>query len=267
MSEFCWRRIRLVVACLVMLGWPAVMSPSKAFAIALPEFTGHTSGQYATVNYAVLSPFDAFAGVLAGAYVPAQGNSGFDASKYTYLYQVASTGSPPINHIYTSLQSEFSNSRPVSTTTIGAFVSGNLRLDFLNGGTIVNATGNNLQGASSLGIAARIVSGPEQIGVLTNPQFSGNQAHPYWTFQGILGSGLTGPLVGYQSTFAPTFSTGFLDGIAWAGPGSIASPAGGPVMLPNAFASSAPEPSTVLLIGSGLLGVMAWRRTKQTRPL
>lgn len=250
--------VGLVIGILMMAG-----APSKTQAVPLPGFTGNFSGGFFVVNYAVLSPFDSFAGVLAGAYVPAQGNSGFDATKYTYLYQVASTGSSPYNHIYTSLQSEFSNSRPVSTTTIGAFVSGNLRLDFLNGGTIVNATGNNLQGASGLGIAARTVSGPEQIGVLTNPRFSGNQTHPYWTFQGILGSGLTGPLVGYQSTLGPTFTTGFLDGFAEFSPGGPGFLAGGFATLPNAISTSAPEPNAALLIGSGVVGLLAWRRKRR----
>lgn len=147
MSEVCWRRIRLIVACLVMLGCLYVTSPSNAFAVALRGFTGFTGDQYGIINYAVLSPFDSFAGVLAGAYVPRPGDPAFDASKYTYLYQVASlptlTGAGlPIR--WESFEAETRPSRPVSTTTVGTFASGNLRLDFLNGGTVVNAAGNNL---------------------------------------------------------------------------------------------------------------------------
>lgn len=82
-------------------------------------------------------------------------------------------------------------------------------------GAIVRATGNNLQGANSLGIAARTVSGPEQIGVLSVPEFSGRQTHPHYSFLASpigLPSGLTGSLVGYQSTVGPTCTVGLLMG-------------------------------------------------------
>lgn len=260
MSEFCGNRGRLVVACLVMLGSFYATSPSKVHAVPLPGFTGYTGDKYVTINYAVLSPFDAFAGVLAAAYVPAMGNSAFDASKYTYLYQVASPVSTGLQVSWDSLEANSRQSHPVSATTVGAFASGNFRLDFLNGGTIVNTTGNNLQGPGSFGIAARTVSGAEQIQVV--PNFCCGRGLPNWGF-GKLSPGFTSPLVGYQSNFAPAFDIGAVNGFSFA-----------PITernffyeLPNAYATSAPEPSTVLLIGSGLLGMIAWRRTKQTRPL
>lgn len=96
----------------------------------------------------MLSPFDSFAGVLAGAYVPRPGDAAFDASKYN-LYQVASlptlTGTG-VQVRWEWLEPESRASLPISATTVGWFASGNLRLDFLNGGAIVNAAGNNLQG-------------------------------------------------------------------------------------------------------------------------
>jgi len=263
MNRLLGRRFRVAIVGLVMGMLMVPGLPSKLQAVPLPGFTGNVEiAGLGIVNYAVLSPFDSFAGVLAGAYAPAQGNSGFDSSKYTYLYQVANTSSFPPNRIVTSFQSEFTNSRPVSTTTVGAFASGNLRLDFLNGGAIVNAMGNSLQGAANLGIAARIVSGPEQIGILTNPTFSGSRTHPYWTFQNILGSGLTGPLVGYQSNVGPTFTTGFLDGFASFGSSTPGVLSGGFATVPNAISTSAPEPNGALVIGSGIIGLLAWRRTR-----
>ena len=114
---------------------------------------------------------------------------------------------------------------PVSTTKVGAFASVNLRLDFLNGG-------------------------------------SGSQVHPYWAFQNLLGSGLTGPLVGYQSTLGPTFTNGFLDGFADFGPSTPGVLTGGFATVPNAISTSAPEPNVALVIGSGVMGLLVWRRKR-----
>lgn len=253
----------------MMLMGPIVATPSKALAVAIPGFTGYTGDQFGIINYAVLSPFDSFAGVLAGAYVPRPGDPAFDAGKYTYLYQVASlptlTGSG-VQVQWNGLEPETRRSLPISATTVGWFASGNLRLDFLNGGAIVNAAGNNLQGTGGLGIAARTVSGPELITVIA-PTCCG-RGTVNWGFGG-LSPGFTSPLVGYQSNFAPSFGNGQLNGfIAPPGfDGLIERASGGPI--PNAYASatSAPEPGTVLLIGSGLLGVLAWRRANHMRRL
>lgn len=147
MKRFLWKRVRAGLVCVTLMGAALVTNPSMARAVAIPAFTGYGGGDTIIINYAVLSPFDSFAGVLAAAYVPAPGNSGFDASKYTYLYQVTNPLSSPLAPFGARLESLEPTARhtvPVSTTTIGAFASGNLRLDFLNGGTIVNATGNNL---------------------------------------------------------------------------------------------------------------------------
>lgn len=248
--------VAVVCTTVFLFGFP--FTHSRSHAIPLPGFTGHTDVGPAIMNFAVLSPFDPFSSVLAGAYVPAQGNPNFDPSKYTYLYQVAVPTSS--NRTFTSFQPQFALSTPVSTTSIGSFASpsGNFRLDFLNGGSIVNAIGNNLQGPNSFGIAARTVSGPAQIGISSNPSLYGSQVHPYWTFlpQGALGltAGVTSPLVGYQSNIAPTFSSGWLDAFI---PGGI--PAGKFASVPNAIA---PEPGTVVLFCSGFVGLAVWRRKR-----
>lgn len=253
------RTVRAAFVCLFLVAAVLVTNPSKAVAVAIPGFTGHAGGDTIIINYAVLSPFDSLAGVLAGAYVPAPGNSGFDASKYTYLYQVTNPLSSPLAPFGARLESLEPIARhtvPVSTTTIGVFASGNLRLDFLNGGSIVNATGNNLQGANGLGIAARIVSGPEQINVLSNPTLSAGQTHPYWGFG--IGVGLTSPLVGYQSTIGPTFATALVNGVEVSA-GAFTSFF---IDVPNSVSTSAPEPNAALVVGSGIIGLLAWRRKR-----
>lgn len=270
MSRLCWGRVRLSVACLVMLGsFVVATTPSKTFAVPLPGFTGYIEGTgfypY-VVNYAVLSPYDSFAGVLAAAYVPALGNTGFDASKYTYLYQIANPGTQPLSSFsatYAAFEPVAAQSNPVSSTTVGAFASGNFRLDFVNGGAVVNANGNNLQGADTLGIAARTVSGPNGVG--SNPPFSGGPTHPYWAFS--TSPGFTTPLLGYQSTLGPTSATSLLSGFAFDAENNFGGFLSAFPSVPNAVSANAPEPSTLLLIGSGLVGLVVWRRTKQTRSL
>jgi hypothetical protein len=260
MLRFDRQLMGIPLICLALAGVISVATPPTVQAVPLPGFTGHDLSGFAIVNYAVLSPFDSFSGVLAGAYVPAQGNSGFDASKYTYLYQVANPLSSPVSTTWGALEPEGRHSQTVSATTVGAFASGNFRLDFLNGGSVVNASGNNLQGADTLGIAARTVSGANGVG--SNPAFSGNLSHPYWAFN--VSPGATSPLLGYQSTVGPTFtSSGLLTGFI----NSDFAPLSVFPSLPNAFGSStaAPEPATLLLIGSGLLGIVTWARKQRPR--
>ena len=267
MRRISWRQVCGVVLCAVLLVSPIVASPSQALAVAIPGFTGYVGDQFGIINYAVLSPFDSFAGILAGAYVPRPGDAAFDASKYTYLYQVASLPALTASGSqvqWLGLEPETRRSLPISATTVGWFASGNLRLDFLNGGAIVNTTGNNLQSVGSLGIAARTVSGAELITVIA-PTCCG-RGTVNWGFGGLT-PGFTSPLVGYQSNFAPSFGNAALNGI-FAPPGFdgfIEKASGGPI--PNAYATSAPEPGTVLLIGSGLFGMLLWRRTKCMRRL
>lgn len=255
--------VRVAFIYVILMGAAIVTIPSKTMAVAIPGFTGHAESETIVINYAVLSPFDAFASVLAGAYVPAPGNSVFDASKYTYLYQVTNPLSSPLAPFgarWESLEPTAAFTVPVSTTTIGAFASGNLRLDFLNGGTIVNATGNNLQGVDTLGIAARIVSEPEQVSVSSNPTLSSGPTHPYW---GVgVGVGLTSPLVGYQSSLAPTFATALVNGVEL----SVGAFTSAFVEVPNAIPTSAPEPTSLLPLSSGAAGLMFLRRKiRQTR--
>jgi hypothetical protein len=91
--------------------------------------------------------------------------------------------------------------------------------------------------------------------ILSNP--FGGQSHPYSTFlnQG-LAPGLTSSLFGYQSDNGPIFTTGLLQGDVFGPGGTFAAPISMFVAVPGA---GAPEPGTMLLIGSGALGLFAWR--------
>ncbi len=123
MRRISWRQVCGVVLCAVLLVSPIVASPSQALAVAIPGFTGYVGDQFGIINYAVLSPFDSFAGILAGAYVPRPGDAAFDASKYTYLYQVASlptlTGTG-VQVRWNGLEPESRASLPISATTVTA---------------------------------------------------------------------------------------------------------------------------------------------------
>lgn len=262
MTRSTWNKSRIAGACMAIFGWISVGPHTAADAVPMYGFTGHdvpfsaAPGISATVNYAVLPPFDPLGSLLSQAYVPAAGNPGFDSSKYTYLYQVANGSSSHVT--WGSFQPQFSVWTPVSTTSTGSFATGNVRLDFLNGGSHVNASGNNLQGAHSFGIASRTVSGPERMEVLSNPW--GGRSHPYSTFlnQGVA-PGLTSPLFGFQSSNGPTFTTGLLQGDLYGPGGAYAAPVSLFAAVPTA---GAPEPGTMLLIASGALGLFAWRRAK-----
>lgn len=259
MNRFDWKKLSVCIVCVAVCGLLSPFAHTTAHAVPLYGFTGNdvpfsvSSTIAATVNYAVLPPFDPFGTMLSQAYVPAQGNPGFDSSKYTYLYQVAN---PPSSHVvWTSFQPQASVVTPVSTTSTGSFASGSFRLDFLNGGSIVNASGNNLQGTQSFGIGARTVSGPERMEVLSNP--FGGQTHPYSTFlnQGLT-AGITTPIFGFQSSNGPTFTTGLLQGEVLGPGGAFVGPMS---MFASVPIAGAPEPGTLLLIGSGALGIVAWR--------
>lgn len=269
MFRFDRQLMSILIICLALSGIVFVSIPPAAQAVPIPGFTGFTGDQFGVINYAVLSPFDSFAGVLAGAYVPRPGDPAFDPSKYTYLYQVASLPGLTATGVqvhWNNLEPEIRRSLPISATTVGWFASGNLRLDFLNGGAIVNTTGNNLQGTGSLGIAARTVSGAELISVIA-PTCCG-RGMVNWGFAGLT-PGFTSPLVGYQSSYAPTFGLGQINGfIAPPGLDILIDRASGGA-IPNAYATatSASEPGSALLIGSALLGMWLWQRTKSPRRL
>ena len=107
MFRFDRQLMGIPIICLALAGLITVATPPTVRAVPLPGFTGYADlSGFAIVNYNGLSPFDSFAGVLSGAYVPAQGNSGFDASKYTYLYQVANPLSSSVSTTWGALEPE-----------------------------------------------------------------------------------------------------------------------------------------------------------------
>jgi hypothetical protein len=239
---------------------------APSYAVPLPAFTGHSENLNSVVNFAVLPPGDPFLTVLnplfqAGANAPANLNP----HEFTYLYQVTNYGS----------SSSFSDITDLSfqprggTTTMGSFATTGLRADFLDGGRMLDATGRlstvnflvsgckfpacagdgpggDLDGAKGFGVAVGETPSA-QVTVKADGKASGSGNLLSWQFNGFSG-GLTSPVFGFQSQDGP--------GLAFANQ-SVRGGVGEILILPVA---SAPEPGTLWLLGSGIVGVAWWRR-------
>lgn len=230
-------------------------------AVPIPEFTGHSVGQFYTVNFAVLPPSDPFLGLLSPLFVPAESAPKLDAGEFTYLYQIA-------NPNYHASLNSFTLSDDARATTIGSFANSSLRVDFLDQGSVVNVpdirssacsfpncagdgAGGNLDGAKHFGIAVSANAAPgTTVSASAQSLAPGNQIA--WAFTSTGSFVGTTPVFGYQSLNGPALGTGVLGGVA---PGPRIRE-----WVSGIATSTAPEPSTALLIGSGLFGLFAWRR-------
>jgi len=228
-------------------------------AVPIPEYTGHSVGQFYTVNFAVLPPSDPFLSLLSPLFVPAESAPKLDAGEFTYLYQIANP-----NH-RVSLNS-FTLSDDARATTIGSFGNASLRVDFLDQGSVVNVPdvrssacsfpscagdgpGGNLDGAKHFGIAISANAAPgTTVSASAQSLAPGNQIA--WVIKGSF-FGST-PVFGYQSLNGPALGAGVLGGVA---PGPRIKE-----WVSGIATATAPEPSTALLVGSGLFGLFAWRR-------
>ncbi len=171
-----FRSMQVLLVALAIMGLIAPVSTSHAVPIPplgdplrlvgdpLQFFTGNAAapGVGAVVNFAVLPPGSAFNGLLSNYYTPSSGSPVFNDTRYTYLYQVANTSTSTLNNFTLPKTGPFPGGVCLGVPrecghgafSTGSFTSGNVRLDFLNNGALVNAQGNNLQGAGSFGIAA-----------------------------------------------------------------------------------------------------------------
>ena len=245
---------------------PPLGDPLRLVGDPLQHFTGHSAGALGTntvINFAVLPPGSVFNGLLSNNYTASSGSPGFNDTRYTYLYQVANTSSAPLALTNFTLPKTGPFPGGVclgvplncghGAFSTGSFNAGNFRLDFLNGGAVVNAQGNNLQGAGNFGIAGRTVSGNSVINVAASPFGARDVSWQFQSQAGGIAPGSTSPLLGYQTNDGPVIGTGILTGKFANGTFFSTTVSGIAV---------APEPGTILLLGSGLGGLVAWRRTK-----
>jgi hypothetical protein len=272
------RHMRLAAFCMSAIASLSPLVPALCFAVPLGEFTGYSQGSVRgadiVVNFAVLPPGDSFLPLLSDSFRPGTGATSLDSHQYTYLYQVANNSGPRVF--------DFLLSDSVKATTAGSFDNGNVRLNFLDQGTPVNATGSsfqsscsllgplcagdgpgkNLDGAKNLGIGGITVSDAQRVTVSTTLT---SQRAPDWTFTSAqpsqaLAPGLTSPLFGYQSSNGPLIGTGGFE-IEFHDTGTRPDAIFG---IPIAGGVSAPEPTSLLLIGSGFLGLVAYRTRSRT---
>ena len=250
---------------------PPLGDPLRLVGDPLQFFTGSSAGALGpgtVVNFAVLPPGSAFNGLLSNNYTASPGSPGFNDTRYTYLYQVAntSTSSVALNNFTLPQTGPFPGSLclgvPVNcghgAFSTGSFNAGNLRLDFLNNGALVNAQGNNLQGAGSFGIAGTTVSGNSLISVAASPFGARDVSWQFQSQAGGIAPGSTSPLLGYQTNDGPVIGSGTISGTLANGTFFSTTVSGIAV---------APEPGTILLLGSGLVGLIGWRRKRLGSPV
>lgn len=247
------------------------------YAVTLEDFTGYSQGLVrggdVVVNFAVLPPGDSFLTLLSDSYRPGTGAAGLDSHQYTYLYQIANNSGPRVF--------DFVMPDSVKATTVGSFDKGTVSLGFVDQGVAVSASGSssqsscslsgplcagdgpgkNLDGSKGLGFAGSAVSDAQRVTISTTliPQRQLD-----WTFTSAsssqgLAPGLTSPLFGYQSASGPLIGNGGFE-IEFHDTGTRPDAILG---IPVSGGVSAPEPATLLIFGSGFLGLLA--RGKRSR--
>lgn len=274
-----FRSMQVLLVALAIMGSIAPVSTSHAVPIPplgdplrlvgdpLQFFTGSAAalGSGTVVNFAVLPPGSVFNGLLSNNYTASSGSPGFNDTRYTYLYQVANTSTSTLANFTLPKTGPFPGSLCLGVPlncghgafSTGSFNAGNFRLDFLNNGALVNAQGNNFQGAGSFGIAGQTVSGNSLINVVASPFGARDVSWQFQSQAGGIAPGSTSPLLGYQTNDGPVIGSGIITGTLANGTFFSTTVSGIAV---------APEPGTILLLGSGLVGLIGWRRKRIGSP-
>ena len=248
--------------------WLSIIIPSNA--IPLNDFTGHSENLSSVVNFAVLPPGDPFTQVLKPFFQGGNGStSSLNPQQFTYLYQITNhLGPSPFSQL-----NDFALFRTGQATTVGTFNPPGFRVDFLDQGKVVDATGirsidpfaqsgsrflrrvgdgpgGDLDGAKGFGLAIRQDSSQPRVRVSTNGLGLSTATPLRWEFSGFA-SGLTSPLFGYQSREGPglTFAAErFVLGV------------GETMIVPAATAAA--EAASFLVIATGLVGMLWWRKER-----
>ena len=243
-------------------------------AVPVSDFTGNTfvdsgvsGGVSGTINYAVFTSAD-FSADAAGillSFVPGSGSGALDLNgTVVYAFQVANNGSDPFGGPIGGLNVSIPGVAPTSW----GYFENSVFVDTSNGGANVDAA-NNLgadeskpsggsiprTGVTSVGFAA-LAAAVNPAAVLMNAGFDVTN----WLVSPEVLAGQTSSLLVYTVGELPTFQLATVfDGGGTPASGPVPTPLEG---LSVGLSVTAPEPGTLLLLVSGLLGLVACRRKR-----
>jgi len=246
----------LIVGLLLAFGLPGVAARAGAAIINPQDFTGRfdfSNGVSGTVNFAVMPSSDFFSSFGSYTFSPAVLMDGSTtvtsgsldpSSTWVYLFQVTNTGSVAIGGLSESLNG--------GTVTAAGWYSGViLNLDFSGAITPMSGlplfTDATVQSFTSGSTADPNALSPDVPMLVTQ----GTDASIKWTVE--IGTGAIGSLLVYTSNFDPAFVDGAISDRGTSAQIGLPGPGG-------AYDQTAvPEPGTLVLLGSGLIGLAAAR--------